>query len=129
MTVAAATDKMLARKEGRVGTMIFNNPERHNAVSLEMWAAATRILEDFARDDDIRVVVGLHDVVALDLQLREDALGIDERLRAAEADEADLAAGGCGLGFDGHRWTGNMRRRRIIGVRGSSIDTDADAFM
>jgi enoyl-CoA hydratase/carnithine racemase len=52
-----ATDKMLARKEGRVGTMIFNNPERHNAVSLEMWEAATRILQDFARDDDVRVVV------------------------------------------------------------------------
>ena len=52
-----ATDKMLARKEGRVGTMIFNNPERHNAVSLEMWEAATRILEDFDRDDEVRVVV------------------------------------------------------------------------
>jgi enoyl-CoA hydratase/carnithine racemase len=52
-----ATDKMLARKEGRVGTMIFNNPERHNAVSLEMWEVATRILEDFARDDEVRVVV------------------------------------------------------------------------
>jgi enoyl-CoA hydratase/carnithine racemase len=51
------TDKMLARKEGRVGTLIFNNPERHNAVSLEMWEAATRILQDFARDDDVRVVV------------------------------------------------------------------------
>ncbi|MBO0764671.1 MAG: enoyl-CoA hydratase/isomerase family protein [Hyphomicrobiaceae bacterium] len=52
-----ATDKMLARKAGRVGTMIFNNPERHNAVSLKMWEAATSILEDFARDDDVRVVV------------------------------------------------------------------------
>src|SRR5919108_5402057 len=51
------TDKMLARKEGRVGTVIFNNPERHNAVSLEMWEGARRILEDFARDDDVRVVV------------------------------------------------------------------------
>ena len=28
------TDKMLARKDGRVGYVIFNNPERHNAVSL-----------------------------------------------------------------------------------------------
>jgi enoyl-CoA hydratase/carnithine racemase len=56
-TLMTATDKMLARKEGRVGTMIFNNPERHNAVSLEMWEAATRILEDFARDDEVRVVV------------------------------------------------------------------------
>jgi enoyl-CoA hydratase len=52
-----ATDKMLARKDGRVGTMIFNNPERHNAVSLEMWQAAAQILADFAADDDVRVVV------------------------------------------------------------------------
>ncbi|HEY2136072.1 MAG TPA: enoyl-CoA hydratase [Xanthobacteraceae bacterium] len=51
------TDKMLSRKEGHVGTMTFNNPERHNAVSLEMWEAASRIMDDFARDDDIRVVV------------------------------------------------------------------------
>jgi enoyl-CoA hydratase/carnithine racemase len=52
-----ATDKMLARKEGRVGTMIFNNPERHNAVSLEMWQAAAKILDDFANDPEVRVVV------------------------------------------------------------------------
>jgi enoyl-CoA hydratase len=52
-----ATAKMLARKEGRVGTMTFNNPERHNAVSLEMWEAATGILDEFARDDEVRVVV------------------------------------------------------------------------
>jgi len=57
MTAMAATDKMLARKDGRVGTMIFNNPDRHNAVSLDMWQAAATILDDFARDDDIRVVV------------------------------------------------------------------------
>jgi enoyl-CoA hydratase/carnithine racemase len=52
-----ATAKMLARKEGRVGIMTFNNPERHNAVSLEMWEAASRILDDFARDEEVRVVV------------------------------------------------------------------------
>jgi enoyl-CoA hydratase/carnithine racemase len=51
------TDKMLARKEGGVGIVTFNNPERHNAVSLEMWEATKRILDSFAADDDIRVVV------------------------------------------------------------------------
>ncbi len=51
------TDKMLSRKEGGVGTLIFNNPERHNAVSLEMWEAASGILADFAADKAIRVVV------------------------------------------------------------------------
>ncbi|MGP0090093.1 MAG: enoyl-CoA hydratase [Xanthobacteraceae bacterium] len=51
------TDKMLSRKEGNVGYVIFNNPERHNAVSLEMWEATTRILAGFAKDPDVRVVV------------------------------------------------------------------------
>ena len=51
------TDKMLARKEGGVGIVTFNNPERHNAVSLEMWEATTEILNGFAADNDIRVVV------------------------------------------------------------------------
>jgi enoyl-CoA hydratase len=51
------TDKMLSRKEGKVGYVIFNNPERHNAVSLDMWARTAEILKGFAEDDDIRVVV------------------------------------------------------------------------
>ena len=51
------TDKMLSRKDGHVGWVIFNNPERRNAVSLEMWEATARILEDFGNDQDVRVVV------------------------------------------------------------------------
>jgi enoyl-CoA hydratase len=51
------TDKMLSRKEGGVGYVTFNNPERLNAVSLEMWDATKRILDDFAADNDVRVVV------------------------------------------------------------------------
>src|SRR5476651_1873994 len=51
------TDKMLSRKEDGVGYMTFNNPERHNAVSLDMWEAAQGILADFAADKAVRVVV------------------------------------------------------------------------
>jgi len=51
------TDKMGSRKEGRVGYLIFNNPERHNAVSLEMWQAVSSILAEFAADRELRVVV------------------------------------------------------------------------
>ncbi len=51
------TDKMLSRKEGGIGYLIFNNPDRLNAVSLDMWAATDRILEDFRNDGDVRVVV------------------------------------------------------------------------
>jgi enoyl-CoA hydratase len=57
MNVATKTDKMLSRKEGGVGYLTFNNPERHNAVSLEMWEAASGYLEEFRKDKSIRVVV------------------------------------------------------------------------
>ena len=51
------TDKMLSRKEAGVGIVTFNNPERHNAVSLEMWEAAKEMLDAFAADSEVRVVV------------------------------------------------------------------------
>jgi len=51
------TDKMLARKDGSVGYLTFNNPERHNAVSLDMWEAGEHYLKDFKDDPSVRVVV------------------------------------------------------------------------
>ena len=51
------TSKMLAKKDGAIGRIIFNNPARHNAVSLEMWQAVAQIMEDFEADDAIRVIV------------------------------------------------------------------------
>src|SRR5258708_34841536 len=57
MNTMLQTDKMLSRKEGHVGYVIFNNPVRRNAVSLEMWEATARILDDFGKDNDVRVVV------------------------------------------------------------------------
>ena len=51
------TEKMLARVEDGVGWMTFNNPERHNAVSMEMWVAAERILSAFAADPAVRVLM------------------------------------------------------------------------
>lgn len=50
-------DNMLAERDGPVGTMIFNNPARHNAVSSEMWARAAEIMTEFSDDGDIRAVV------------------------------------------------------------------------
>ena len=51
------TEKMLSRRDGAIGHMIFNQPEKHNAVSLEMWEAAERILQEFEADPEIRVLV------------------------------------------------------------------------
>ncbi len=50
------TDKMIAEKDGVIGWMIFNNPERRNAIGLEMWEAIPAILDDFEGDDEIRVI-------------------------------------------------------------------------
>ena len=51
------TSKMLAEKDGAVGRIIFNNPARHNAVSLDMWQAVAQIMDDFEADPAIRVIV------------------------------------------------------------------------
>ncbi|WP_416896752.1 MAG: enoyl-CoA hydratase [Minwuia sp.] len=51
------TTKMLAEKEGGIGWITFNQPEKRNAVSVEMWAAIPAIMEDFLADDTVRVIV------------------------------------------------------------------------
>src|SRR5512140_854168 len=96
-----AADKVLARKEGRIGTMIFNNPDRHNAVSLEMWQAAARILDDFAKDAQIRAVVlagagGKAFVSGADISRFDEERGTKEAVErygaAAEAVYAGVAS-------------------------------------
>lgn len=51
------TEKMIARKDGPIGWIVFNNPARRNAVSVEMWEALAEIVDDYAKDDAIRVIV------------------------------------------------------------------------
>ena len=50
-------DKIVATKQGAVATLTFNNPERHNAMSLEMWKLATAEVANFGSDPDVRVVI------------------------------------------------------------------------
>ena len=74
------TDKMLSRKEGSVGYVIFNNPERHNAVSLECGRRRARSSTTSATTTTSRVVVvtgagGKAFVSGADIsQIRERAL-------------------------------------------------------
>jgi enoyl-CoA hydratase/carnithine racemase len=51
------TDKLVARKEGAIGWIIFNNPARHNAVSLEMWQSLPLVLSAYANDPEVRAIV------------------------------------------------------------------------
>jgi enoyl-CoA hydratase len=51
------TVRVIAEKQGPVGWLVFNNPERRNAVSLDMWEAIPRVLERFEADPELRVMV------------------------------------------------------------------------
>ncbi|MBV9544399.1 MAG: enoyl-CoA hydratase/isomerase family protein, partial [Chloroflexi bacterium] len=52
-----ANGKMLSAREDGVGVVTFNQPEKHNAMSVEMWVGLAEILDDFAADDSVRIVV------------------------------------------------------------------------
>ena len=51
------TTKILAENEQGVGWLTFNQPDRRNAISLEMWQGITRALGAFEDDPEVRVVV------------------------------------------------------------------------
>ena len=48
---------MLAHVENGVGWITFNQPEKRNAVSFDMWKAIPEIVAAFTADDVVRVVV------------------------------------------------------------------------
>ena len=50
-------NRILSATSGAIATLTFNNPERHNAMSLDMWRAATAVLEQFEQDPSVRVIV------------------------------------------------------------------------
>ena len=57
MELDTGTPKMIARKENGIGWMIFNQPEKHNAVSYSMWVAIPKIIENFEADPAVRVII------------------------------------------------------------------------
>jgi enoyl-CoA hydratase len=52
-----ADGKMLAVKDGGIGFITFNQPEKRNAMSVEMWQGLAEILDDFREDSGVRVVI------------------------------------------------------------------------
>jgi enoyl-CoA hydratase/carnithine racemase len=57
MSLELSTERMQAHIAEGIGWMTFNNPSRHNALSLEMWQGIGDILEHFAGNDEVRVVI------------------------------------------------------------------------
>ncbi|MBI2761423.1 MAG: enoyl-CoA hydratase/isomerase family protein [Chloroflexi bacterium] len=52
-----STDKIRAEVEGGIGWLTFNQPERRNAMSMEMWQGVGDAMEAFQHDPEVRVVV------------------------------------------------------------------------
>lgn len=55
--VTEVTKKLIVKKNDGVGYLSLNQPEKHNAISYEMWLGIAQAIADFEADDDIRVIV------------------------------------------------------------------------
>ncbi|NNE83319.1 MAG: enoyl-CoA hydratase [Alphaproteobacteria bacterium] len=51
------TDRIICTSEGAVGQITFNNPDRHNAMSLEMWRDGETAIRELCESGDIRAIV------------------------------------------------------------------------
>src|SRR5215467_5930612 len=94
-----ADGKILKRVVDGVGVLTFNNPEKRNAMSLEMWEGVGQVMTEFRDDPDVRVVVlvGAGDkafVSGADIsqfeKTRHNAAASEEYYRKSEAQRALL---------------------------------------
>lgn len=97
------TERLVAKKEGAIGWIVFNNPDRRNAVSIDMWQAIPPALAKFEADPEVRVIVltGAGDkafVSGADISQFEKQRSSEEAVQRyeaiGEAAQASLAA--CG---------------------------------
>lgn len=51
------TDKILTEQSGEIARIVFNQPEKRNAVSLEMWEAVEAAVTRFKEDDTVRILI------------------------------------------------------------------------
>jgi len=57
MTYLSGTGRVKTWLDGAVLHVRFNNPEKHNALSVDMWEAVPPLLDEAAKDDGVRMVV------------------------------------------------------------------------
>lgn len=51
------TDKIIVEKDGAIGRLIFNNPDKLNAISLDMWEGMGTAVEQLEADPEVKVIV------------------------------------------------------------------------
>jgi enoyl-CoA hydratase len=55
--MSASMDKIIFEKSAGIGRLIFNQPQKHNAISFEMWQGISQVMNGFAADNSVRVVI------------------------------------------------------------------------
>ena len=86
----AGTERVKAWLDGQVWHIRFNNPGKHNALSVDMWEAIPPLLDKAARDDNVRMVVlsgegGKAFVSGADISQFEDMRAAKEAVKKYEA--------------------------------------------
>ena len=51
------TEKLIVEKDGPIGRLILNQPQKRNAIGYDMWCGIGDAMEGFAGDDTVRVVI------------------------------------------------------------------------
>ena len=49
--------ELLVHTDSGIGTLRFNRPKKHNAISYDMWCGIATAVDAFASDEDLRVIV------------------------------------------------------------------------
>src|SRR5471032_1713383 len=57
MSYVSTTERVKAWLDGSVLHIRFNNPAKHNALSVDMWEAVPPLLDRAEKDDGVRMVV------------------------------------------------------------------------
>lgn len=93
--VPLATDKIVAEVEAGVGWLRINQPERRNAISLQMWQGLADATAAFEADDAVRVVV-MHGVGGRSFAAGADISEFDQQRANAEQKQryGEIAARG-----------------------------------
>ncbi len=92
------TDKIITQKDGAIGRLIFNNPDKLNAISLEMWEGMGKAVEQFNADPEVRVIVlsgagGKSFVAGADVsKYEEERMGENAQEHYAKTGEKALTA-------------------------------------
>lgn len=55
--VQSSSPRMIGKVENGIGWLIFNNPEKRNAISHDMRVASIEIMDSFAANDEVRAVM------------------------------------------------------------------------